>query len=77
MREARNEIATKIVSAGKRYGAPDIPPPDCGFEWIRYNSPVGPLAAHVISDPRHGKRPGDRVGHAERLQFDWRCLDAY
>ncbi len=56
LREARKAFTTRIVSAGEEYGTPDIPPPGCGFELIRYNSPVGPLAAYVTSDPRDGKR---------------------
>jgi dipeptidyl aminopeptidase/acylaminoacyl peptidase len=56
LREARSGFTTRIVSEGEFYGPPDIPPPGCGFELIRYNSPVGPLAAYVTTDPGDGKR---------------------
>jgi alpha/beta superfamily hydrolase len=57
LREAKTGFVTQIVSAGESYGPPDIPPPGCGFELIQYNSPVGPLAAYVTTDP------GDGVKH--------------
>ena len=56
LREARQGFATRIVSSGEPYGPPPAPPPGSGFELIRYQSPVGPLAAYVTSDPGDGRK---------------------
>lgn len=55
LREAREGFVTKIVSSGEPFGAPDLPPPGV-FELIKYQSPVGSLAAYVTPDPGDGKR---------------------
>jgi dienelactone hydrolase len=53
--EAKKGFVTKIATAGEMYGAPDTPT-GSEFELIRYQSPVGPLAAYVTPDPRDGQR---------------------
>jgi dienelactone hydrolase len=53
LREARQGFATKIVSAGEPGGPPDSPT-GREFELIRYQSPVGPLAAYLTPDPGDG-----------------------
>ena len=54
--EARKGFVTKIVRSGEAYGAPDSPV-GSSFNLIHYQSPVGPLAAYVTTDP------GDGVKH--------------
>jgi dienelactone hydrolase len=55
--EAKQGVVTKIVSQGESAGAPDKPTGG-GFELIHYQSPVGPLAAYLTSNPGDGrKRP--------------------
>jgi hypothetical protein len=53
--EARKGFSTKIVKSGPSYGAPDVPAGK-EFELIRYESPVGNLAAYVTTDPSDGKK---------------------
>ena len=53
--EARKGFVTKIVSTGDAVGAPDRPVGD-EFELIRYQSPVGQLAAYVTADPKDGEK---------------------
>lgn len=55
LREAREGFVTKVVDAGESYGAPDAPTGN-EFELIRYQSPVGPLAAYVTADPGDGQK---------------------
>jgi hypothetical protein len=55
LREARAGFTTKIVKSGEWYGPPDSPP-GSDFELIYYQSPVGPLAAYVTTDPGDGKK---------------------
>lgn len=53
--EARRGFATTVVRTGQSTGAPDRPTgPE--FALIRYQSPVGPLAAYVTPDPGDGKK---------------------
>ncbi|MBC7964567.1 MAG: prolyl oligopeptidase family serine peptidase [Fuerstia sp.] len=55
--EAIAGFVTKIVSSGESAGAPDVPASSV-FELIKYQSPVGSLAAYVTPDPGDGrKRP--------------------
>jgi dienelactone hydrolase len=53
--EAKKGFTTKIVTPGEMFGAPDMPTGG-EFELIRYQSPVGPLAAYVTPDPGDGQR---------------------
>lgn len=53
--EAKKGFATKIVRTGESYGDPDKPTGGT-FELIRYESPVGPLAAYVTTDPGDAKK---------------------
>ncbi|MFT5526853.1 MAG: hypothetical protein ACI9HK_004833, partial [Pirellulaceae bacterium] len=53
--EARKGFVTKIVKAGESAGPPDVPT-GADFELIRYQSPVGKLAAYVTGDPADGKK---------------------
>lgn len=55
LREARKGFVTNIISTGESYGAPDAPTGK-EFELIHYQSPVGPLAAYVTTDPEDGKK---------------------
>ena len=55
LRDARDGHVTKIVSVGDSHGAPDTPVGD-DFKLIRYQSPVGALAAYVTPDPKDGKK---------------------
>lgn len=53
--EARRGFATTVVRSAEPSGAADQPTgPE--FALIRYQSPVGPLAAYVTPDPGDGKR---------------------
>lgn len=56
LREARKGFATKIISSGESYGAPEAPPAGSGFELIHYQSPAGRLAAYLTTDPGDGKK---------------------
>ncbi len=53
--EAKKGFVTKIVRSGESYGAPDSPT-GSEFKLIRYQSPVGLLAAYVTTDPGDGKK---------------------
>ncbi len=53
--EARKGFSTKIIKAGDAEGAPDRPDGKV-FQLIRYQSPVGKLAAYVTPDPGDGKK---------------------
>jgi len=53
--EAREGFVTKVVKSGASFGAPDKPTGD-EFELIHYQSPVGPLAAYVTTDPGDGMK---------------------
>lgn len=55
LREARAGFATKVVRSGDLAGAPDVPD-GTTFELIRYQSPVGNLAAYITPDPGDGKK---------------------
>ena len=55
LREARKGLVTKIVKTGEDCGPPDSPA-GSPFELIRYESPVGQLAAYVTTDPGDGRR---------------------
>jgi dipeptidyl aminopeptidase/acylaminoacyl peptidase len=48
-------LVTKVVKPSEPYGAPDVPEGGT-FELIRYQSPVGPLAAYLTTDPGDGKQ---------------------
>lgn len=57
LKKAREGFKTRIVRRGDSHGAPDQPPGRV-FELIRYDAPVGKLAAYVTKDPGDGrKRP--------------------
>lgn len=53
--EAREAFVTRVVNDGEPFGAPDVPTGD-DFELIRYQAPVGRLAAYVTTDPGDGKK---------------------
>lgn len=53
--EAREGFKTNIVSSGDSFGPADRPTTG-EFELIKYNSPVGPLAAYVSADPGNGEK---------------------
>jgi dipeptidyl aminopeptidase/acylaminoacyl peptidase len=53
--DARKGFTTKIVKSGSSEGPPDTPTGNT-FELIRYESPVGRLAAYVTTDPGDGKK---------------------
>ena len=53
--EVRKGFVTKIVKTGKSAEAPDVPDGKV-FELIRYQSPVGNLAAYVTTDPGDGQK---------------------
>ena len=53
--DARSGFTTRIVTTGER--EPPAPTPPAGmFKLIRYNSPVGKLAAYVTPDPGDGAK---------------------
>jgi hypothetical protein len=55
--EARAGFVTRVVKSGEFAGPPDSPGGN-EFQLIQYQSPVGPLAAYVTTDPGDGrKRP--------------------
>lgn len=53
--EARKGFTTRIINSGESVGAPDTPTGN-EFELIRYQSPVGPLAAYLTTDPADGQK---------------------
>lgn len=53
--EARSGFVTKVVTRGEDAGAPDTPTGD-EFKLIHFESPVGPLAAYLTTDPDDGKK---------------------
>src|SRR3712207_5871413 len=56
LREARQGFVTKIVRSGESAGPAETPPPESGFELIRYDSPAGSLAAYLTRDPGDGRK---------------------
>lgn len=53
--EARKGLVTRVVKTGESVGAPDVPTTNA-FQLIRYQSPVGPLAAYLTPDPGDGQK---------------------
>jgi acetyl esterase/lipase len=53
--QARTGFSTKIVRTGERHPAAPVPPKGV-FDLIKFDSPVGKLAAYVSSDPGDGKK---------------------
>ena len=53
--EARKGFVTKVIKSGESFGAPDSPTGN-EFRLIRYQSPVGSLAAYITTDPGDGKK---------------------
>ena len=53
--EARKGFTTRIISSGEDYGAPDVPKGK-KFKLIKYQSPVGQLAAYITPDPGDSKK---------------------
>ncbi|MEN1682169.1 MAG: prolyl oligopeptidase family serine peptidase [Planctomycetota bacterium] len=52
---ARQSFDTTITRQGDDFGPPDQPPQGV-YDLVRYDSPVGPLAAYVTPDPGDGKK---------------------
>lgn len=53
--EARKNFFTKIIRTGDDAGPSDVPTGN-EFQLIKYQSPVGKLAAYVTKDPKDGKK---------------------
>jgi acetyl esterase/lipase len=53
--EARKGFHTKLVKPAPPKEPVDVPPPNV-FSLIKYDSPVGPLAAYLTPDPKNGKK---------------------
>ncbi|HEY2911443.1 MAG TPA: prolyl oligopeptidase family serine peptidase [Gemmataceae bacterium] len=53
--QARVGFQTKLVRQPPPRRPVDVPPPNV-FSLVKYDSPVGPLAAYVSPDPKNGKK---------------------